>query len=138
MAGNSFARLTMNMRRVINFMPTSCPPGCPIHTATVGGFTRGKNMATINAPANERRHIPERRSGGMTRGRTGLTALDWVAMILMIVGGLNWGLVGAFDVNLVSALFGEQTALTRLVYSLVGIASLWGIYLLTKMAAHKT
>ena len=73
----------------------------------------------------------------MTHARTGLSAVDWIAMILMIVGGINWGLVGGFDTNLVSSLFGVQTPVTRFVYALVGIASLWGIYLLTKMAARK-
>ena len=95
-------------------------------------------MATMQAPANERRHTPERRSAALMGSRTGVSGLDWVALILMIAGGLNWGLVGAFDINLVSAVFGEQTSLTRFVYALVGLASLWGIYLLTKLAASKT
>jgi uncharacterized membrane protein YuzA (DUF378 family) len=90
-------------------------------------------MATINAPASERRHIPERRTNA-SAGHPALSALDWAAMILMIVGGINWGLVGAFDVDLVTSLFGVQTPLTRLVYVVVGIAALYGVYLLTKMA----
>jgi uncharacterized membrane protein YuzA (DUF378 family) len=93
-------------------------------------------MATIYAPATERRHIPERRSTGSIREATRLTALDWVAMLLMIVGGINWGLVGVFDVDLVALLAGERTPLARLLYVLVGIASLYAIYLLSKMAAH--
>ncbi len=96
-------------------------------------------MATINVPANDRRHTPERRStASLARSGSTLSALDWVAMILMIVGGLNWGLVGAFEFNLVTALFGEGTALTRLVYVLVGLASLYGIYTLAKQAGRKS
>ena len=52
---------------------------------------------------------------------------DWIALILMIVGSINWGLVGAFNFNLVSALLGEQTMATRVVYVLVGLAGLYGL-----------
>ena len=45
-------------------------------------------------------------------------------MILLIVGGLNWRLVGAFDFDLVAAIFGPMTLLSRLVYVLVGLAAL--------------
>ncbi|ATQ74712.1 hypothetical protein CR152_09395 [Massilia violaceinigra] len=94
-------------------------------------------MATMNAPANERRHIPERRNSGSALHSTHFSAMDWLAMVLMIVGGLNWGLVGAFEFDLVAALFGDRTIWSRLVYALVGIASLYGIYLLSKMAARQ-
>lgn len=93
-------------------------------------------MATMNAPANERRHIPERRHSGSILHATHFSALDWVAMVLMIVGGINWGLVGAVEFDLVAALFGERSGWSRLVYALVGIASLYAIYLLSKMAAR--
>lgn len=95
-------------------------------------------MATINAPANERRHIPERRLASGTLRSAGWSGLDWTAIVLMIVGGINWGLVGLFDVNLVTALFGADSGLTRAVYVVVALAALYGIYLLTKMAARKT
>jgi hypothetical protein len=90
----------------------------------------------MNAPATERRHIPERRNGSIVLHSTHFSAIDWVAMVLMIVGGINWGLVGAFEFDLVAELFGERTTWSRLVYVLVGIASLYGIYLLSKMAAR--
>lgn len=54
-----------------------------------------------------------------------LNALDWVAVVLVIVGGLNWGLVGAFSFNLVGAIFGDMTAITRVVYVLVGLAAIY-------------
>ncbi|NHZ67179.1 DUF378 domain-containing protein [Massilia genomosp. 1] len=93
-------------------------------------------MATMNAPANERRHIPERRNGSIILDATHFSALDMAAMVLMIVGGINWGLVGAFGFDLVAALLGERTIWSRLVYALVGIAALYAIYVLGKMAAR--
>jgi len=56
--------------------------------------------------------------------------VDRVALLLAIIGGLNWGSIGIFNFNLVSFAFGEQTALSRVVYTLVGLAALWCISLL--------
>lgn len=53
--------------------------------------------------------------------------LDTIALILIIVGGINWGLIGFFQYNLVGSLFGDFSFLTRLIYDLVGIASLYAI-----------
>ena len=53
-----------------------------------------------------------------------LNAFDWTALVLVIVGGLNWGLVGAFKFNLVDTIFGEGSALARVVYVVVGLATL--------------
>ncbi len=53
-----------------------------------------------------------------------MRALDTTALVLLIVGGLNWGLVGAFQFDLVATLFGEGSALSRLVYVLVGLSAL--------------
>ena len=58
--------------------------------------------------------------------------MDWIALVLVIVGGLNWGLVGLFQWNLVSALFGSVAWLERLVYILVGLAALYMIYYVSK------
>lgn len=49
------------------------------------------------------------------------------ALILMIVGALNWGLIGLFGFNLVDAIFGEMSLLSRIVYILVGISGLYGL-----------
>jgi hypothetical protein len=51
--------------------------------------------------------------------------IDWIALILLIVGGLNWGLVGIFDFNLVSYFFGEMSTVSRLVYDLVGLSAIY-------------
>ncbi len=56
--------------------------------------------------------------------------LNAIALILVIVGGLNWGLVGLFDFNLVSAIFGVDSWLTNLIYILVGLSALYCIVLL--------
>ena len=60
-------------------------------------------------------------------------AMDWIAMILLIVGGVNWGLVGLADFDLVAAIFGEGSSLSRIVYILVGLAALFCLYTATKM-----
>lgn len=54
--------------------------------------------------------------------------LNYVALTVIIIGAINWGLIGFFDFNLVSALFGEGTVFTRLIYDLVGLC---GLYLIT-------
>jgi uncharacterized membrane protein YuzA (DUF378 family) len=50
-----------------------------------------------------------------------------ITLVLLIVGGLNWGLVGLFGFDLVAALFGEMSALSRIVYVLVGLSALYQI-----------
>jgi hypothetical protein len=54
-----------------------------------------------------------------------LNALDWIALVLVVIGALNWGLVGLFKFDLVAAIFGDMTAISRVVYALVGIAALY-------------
>lgn len=65
--------------------------------------------------------------------------MDWVAVALVIVGGVNWGLVGAFDFNLVEALFGASS-ITGAIYVAVGVSALYMIYSSMKagqMTAHR-
>ena len=50
--------------------------------------------------------------------------LNTIALILLIVGGLNWGLVGLLNFDLVAAIFGEMSVLSRAVYALVGLSAL--------------
>lgn len=57
--------------------------------------------------------------------------MDTIALIISIIGCLNWGLIGLFQFDLVAWLFGSQSALlARLVYALVGLSGLWNITLL--------
>ena len=52
--------------------------------------------------------------------------MDTLALILSVVGGVNWGLVGIFQFDLVAWLFGGQGSLfSRIVYTLIGLAGLW-------------
>ena len=54
-----------------------------------------------------------------------MRAIDVLAAVLLVVGGLNWGLVGAAHFDLVAAIFGAGTILSRVVYMLVGIAAVY-------------
>jgi hypothetical protein len=63
--------------------------------------------------------------------RLHLTALDWVASVLIIIGALNWGSVGLFGVDFVTAIFGIPFA--RVIFTLVGLAGLYMIYGMTKL-----
>lgn len=57
--------------------------------------------------------------------------LDVIALILTVIGGINWGLIGIFQFDLVAWLFGGQGAiLSRIIYTLVGFAAVWCISLL--------
>ncbi len=63
-------------------------------------------------------------------------ALTMVAMTLVIIGGLNWGLIGLFNFDLVAVIFGDMTAITRTVYALVGVAAVVMAVALPKMKAE--
>ena len=63
-----------------------------------------------------------------------LNALVMIAFILIIIGGLNWGLVGVFSFDLVAAIFGAMTIISRIVYTLVGIAAIYTAITLPKLA----
>lgn len=65
-----------------------------------------------------------------------MTTLHWIALVLVIIGALNWGLVGLFQLDLVATLFGGEAApLSRLVYTLVGIA---GVIVAFTSAAYRS
>lgn len=56
-----------------------------------------------------------------------MKVLGWIAFLLMFVGGVNWGLVGFFDYNLVEVLLGQWPMVVKVVYGAVGVASLFGL-----------
>lgn len=58
-----------------------------------------------------------------------MKTLDVIALTLLIIGGLNWGLVGLFNYDLVTSLFGAGTMATKIVYAIVGVAGLYSLYL---------
>lgn len=63
-----------------------------------------------------------------------LSVIDWAALILAIVGGLNWGLIGILKFDLVAALFGDMSIVSRVVYSLVGLAAIYLLIICGKLA----
>ena len=54
-----------------------------------------------------------------------MNALDWIAWVLVIIGGLNWGLIGFFQFDLVATLFGDMTMVSGIVYDLVGLSAVY-------------
>jgi uncharacterized membrane protein YuzA (DUF378 family) len=80
-----------------------------------------------------RTYESENRTGARSTAVRRFNAMDWIAMILLIIGGLNWGLVGLADFDLVAALFGDGSGLSRAVYVLVGLAALYCLYTTSKM-----
>ena len=54
-----------------------------------------------------------------------MSVLGWIALILLVIGGLNWGLVGLFRFDLIAALFGYMSWFSRIVYILVGISAIY-------------
>jgi uncharacterized membrane protein YuzA (DUF378 family) len=91
-------------------------------------------MATLDTPMGERRQLADRRAGAVKHG---LTAIDWVAMVLLIVGGLNWGLVGLTGMDVVATLLGEGTMASRGIYLLVGLSALYAIYMSFRLGEHR-
>lgn len=65
-----------------------------------------------------------------------MKGLQIVALILTIIGAINWGLVAVFNFNLVSYLFGDRTLVTLIIYGLVAIAGLINIGLLVDLFEH--
>lgn len=63
-----------------------------------------------------------------------LNVFDWLAVVLVIVGGLNWGLVGIFSFDLVASIFGDMSALSRIVYALVGLGAVYLAAISMKLA----
>jgi uncharacterized membrane protein YuzA (DUF378 family) len=83
----------------------------------------------------DRRHLPERRAPNAERNNFRLTVLDYIAMALLIIGGLNWAMVALFGIDMVATLFGVLSPATRLVYLVVGVAALYAIYLTSRLAS---
>ncbi len=66
-----------------------------------------------------------------------LSILDWIALILVLVGGLNWGLVGFFKFDLVAAILGNMTLLSRVIYAVVGLATLYVAVIAIKLGKRE-
>jgi uncharacterized membrane protein YuzA (DUF378 family) len=94
-------------------------------------------MATMNAPTIDRRQLPERRASLRDMHHSAMSAIDYVAMALLIIGGLNWAMVGLFNVDVIASVFGRGSPGTRLIYILAGAAALYSIYLSVKLTTKR-
>jgi uncharacterized protein len=63
-----------------------------------------------------------------------MKVINGIALTLVIIGAINWLLVGLFEFNLVDAIFGSLSILTRIIYIIVGIAGLWSIAFYSKLS----
>ena len=62
--------------------------------------------------------------------------LDIVCLILIIIGAINWGLIGVFNFDLVSVIFGNMSMITRIIFAVVGIAGIYSLVLFWKLKAE--
>lgn len=63
--------------------------------------------------------------------------LDYIALILVIIGGINWGLIGFFKFDLVAFIFGQMTWISRIIYALVGLSALYSITLFGRIKDYR-
>lgn len=63
-----------------------------------------------------------------------MKVINWIALTLVIIGAINWLLVGIFEFNLVDTIFGSLSVLSRIIYIIVGIAGLWSIAFYSKVS----
>lgn len=56
-----------------------------------------------------------------------MKTLNYIALILVIIGAINWGLIGFFKFNLVDSIFGSMSGVSRIIYALVGLAGLYSL-----------
>ena len=66
-----------------------------------------------------------------------LGVLGWICLILIIIGGINWGLIGIFGFNLVAAIFGAWPIVERIIYIIVGIAAIIMIFVACRHCGRK-
>ena len=63
--------------------------------------------------------------------------LDVVCLILIIIGAVNWGLIGFFNLDLISVIFGNMSMITRIIFAVVGIAGIYSFVLVWKLKAQE-
>jgi uncharacterized membrane protein YuzA (DUF378 family) len=56
-----------------------------------------------------------------------MKTLDYIALILVVIGAVNWGLIGFFSFDLVRVIFGDMTLISRIIYALVGVSGLYAL-----------
>lgn len=105
---------------------------CPKPSADIRQFSTNNRELFPHINKMKRQKInPKSSEGGII--------LDKLALTLLIIGGLNWGLVGIFKFDLVAWLFGGQTSIiSRIVYVLVALAAIWAIPMLFRNMRRDT
>ncbi len=68
----------------------------------------------------------------MKKCNTGFGIAAWVSFALVVIGGINWGLIGLFNYNFVESLLGAWPVIVRIIYLLVGLGALWMLYVASK------
>jgi len=66
------------------------------------------------------------------KGGKQLKTVDYIALVLVVVGAINWGLVGFFGFGLVRVIFGDMTMFSRIIYAIIGICGLYAISFFAK------
>lgn len=74
---------------------------------------------------------PKRRRSSMKKTEC-MNTISVIALILLLIGGISWGLVGAFGMEIISSVFGADSSLTSIIYVLIGLSALWRIYMWAK------
>ncbi len=67
---------------------------------------------------------------------TRFTFVDWIAMVLVIIGGLNWGAIGISGFDMIAAVFGDMTIASRFIYVLIGIAAVYLAAILVNLVRY--
>jgi uncharacterized protein len=53
------------------------------------------------------------------------SVLDWIALVILFIGGLNWGLIGLFHFDIITAIFGDYSPISRILYIIIGLAAIY-------------
>ncbi len=88
-----------------------------------------KNKNSTKCIILNKKHILIKNKNKMRKEKN-MKIIDKIALVLIIIGAINWGLIGFFNFNLVAAIFGDMTVISRIIYALVGVSGIWGIKLL--------
>jgi uncharacterized protein len=114
-------------------------------TAPLNGDGRAMRVHPLNSFTFRRIAMSTTNPSGQSYGTSPVVrssfvpnAMDYIALLLVIVGGLNWLLVGAFNFDLVARIFGEMTTITRAVYILVGLSALYCLSFLGRFSRRTT
>ncbi len=66
-----------------------------------------------------------------------MKTIDYIALVLVVIGAINWGLVGILDFDLVRVLFGDMSILSRIIYIVIGVAGLYSLSFFGRIATNE-